>query len=406
MKGFFAASTLRSKRPSLVSTTPKCGMCGLKRKCKTPNMPVHGEGKKGILIVGPWPSEHDDQVGKPFQGKQGKFLRDLMRKRGYDLFKDCWVTFGVRCWPAQKGIDFKQSGFCCLPNLLSTIKEKQPKLIILLGETSFRALLENLFKDNSGWGTRFRGLLMPNIALNTWLAPLDDIRWVMGAKEKQPAHYRYFRKRFFAALQKKKQPFDEDPKYLDRVQVIQNPAKAAKVIRRMNEKGGAFSFDYEGNCLKPEIKGAKILSCSICWKGKKTISYPMRNEALDATLDILRSRAPKIAANIKFEHRWTRAMYNIRIRNWWWDTMLAAHAIDNRPGITSLKFQAFAVLGAPSYDDHIKPFLSTKGKMRINRIDEIDERDLLLYGGLDSLYEYELAMIQMAILERRSDAQN
>jgi hypothetical protein len=82
--------------------------------------------------------------------------------------------------------------------------------------------------------------------------------------------------------------------------------------------------------------------------------------------------------------------------------MLAAHALDNRPGITSLKFQVFAMLGMGSYDDHIKPFLKTKGKLRLNHIDEIDERDLLLYNGLDSLYEYKLAQLQMPLLGREA----
>ena len=79
--------------------------------------------------------------------------------------------------------------------------------------------------------------------------------------------------------------------------------------------------------------------------------------------------------------------------------MLAAHVLDNRPGTTGLKFQAFVLLGQKSYNDHIEPLLETKSKKtHINRIHEIDMDDLLFYNGLDSLLEYKVANIQMNMM--------
>jgi len=87
-----------------------------------------------------------------------------------------------------------------------------------------------------------------------------------------------------------------------------------------------------------------------------------------------------------------------RVRNWYWDTMLASHVMDNRPGITSIKFQSFVLLGQSSYDDHIKKFFqSPKGEER-NQIDLIDMDDLLLYNGLDSLLQYKVGIKQMELL--------
>jgi hypothetical protein len=81
--------------------------------------------------------------------------------------------------------------------------------------------------------------------------------------------------------------------------------------------------------------------------------------------------------------------------------MIAAHLLDNTPGITGLKFQSFILLGQESYDDHIKPFFKSKGKSRFNRIKELDLNELLLYGGLDSLLTYKIAMKQINEFKKR-----
>jgi len=74
--------------------------------------------------------------------------------------------------------------------------------------------------------------------------------------------------------------------------------------------------------------------------------------------------------------------------------MLAAHCLDNRPGICSLKFQSLVKMGVPIYNRHLEPYLESHGDGHYNRIQEISHKDLLTYGGLDSLLEYKLMRIQ------------
>ena len=83
------------------------------------------------------------------------------------------------------------------------------------------------------------------------------------------------------------------------------------------------------------------------------------------------------------------------VRNWDWDTMIAAHVLNSQPGVTGLQFQSFVLLGIEPYDEHIKPLLKNVGKSPFNQIHKIDLRDLLLYNGLDSLCAYKVAMLQM-----------
>jgi len=95
------------------------------------------------------------------------------------------------------------------------------------------------------------------------------------------------------------------------------------------------------------------------------------------------------------EERWTLKTFGHGVTNWGWDTMLAAHCLDNRPGICSLKFQALVRLGVPSFNETTEPYLANVKGSPYNRIDEIYPPALLLYNGMDARLEYKLAMVQM-----------
>jgi hypothetical protein len=130
-----------------------------------------------------------------------------------------------------------------------------------------------------------------------------------------------------------------------------------------------------------------------------TIAFPWRGKAREAMGELIRSPVPKIAQNLKFEQRWTMKEFGHGVRNWCWDTMLAAHTMDNREGICGLKFQAFALLGYPSYNDSVEPFLSAgKGSRGKNKILEADKFEVLRYNGLDAMLEFRLAVKQIQLL--------
>ena len=180
---------------------------------------------------------------------------------------------------------------------------------------------------------------------------------------------------------------------------------AASIIDQMNDGKTPIAFDYETNCLKPEYPGAEIVCCSVCWGGKKTIAYPWSGEAVTATVELLASQHHKIACNLKFEHRWTQHLLKTRVKNWVWDTMIAAHVIDNRPGITSLKFQTYVNFGVVDYEEEVAPFFSSApGGNSINNIFDIlnkpgGKESLLTYCGFDSIYQYRLAMRQQELMK-------
>jgi hypothetical protein len=131
--------------------------------------------------------------------------------------------------------------------------------------------------------------------------------------------------------------------------------------------------------------------------GKVTYAFRYGKELRDQWIAFLRSDLKKIASNFKFEETWSRVFFQTRVRNWYHDTMLAAHVLDNRSSITSIKFQAFVRYGLGNYDQQVAPYLESgdKNANAFNRIHEIeDSPSLLKYCGYDSFLEWLMARDQ------------
>jgi hypothetical protein len=73
--------------------------------------------------------------------------------------------------------------------------------------------------------------------------------------------------------------------------------------------------------------------------------------------------------------------------------MLAAHWMDNRPGITSIKFQTWVRYGVSDYDTEADPYKKSVGKggNAFNKIAEMPLKPLLQYNALDCLFEFRCA---------------
>lgn len=361
-------------------------------------MEPSGNARKGLLIVGEAPGRHEDNQGTQFVGETGTLLRRVLSKLGVSLDKDCLKTNALICRPPDNKIpDPKMIGYC-RPNLLNTVREHDPEVIVLLGGVAVASLIGHLFKADTGGIKRWAGSVIKCRRPNAWICPTFHPSFVQrmgeGGKDKGMME-RVFTKHLAAAVKLVgTRPWGEGvPDYASKVRCVFDPDKAAKAIREMIKRGGNVAFDYETNMLKPDSKKARIVSCSVCWNGKYTIAYPWMGDAITATRELIKSPLGKIASNAKFEERWTRRKLKTRVRNWRWDTMIIAHALDCRGGITSIKHQAFVRLGQEDYDGHLKRMLHSKedtGNAE-NQVKDIALKDLLLYGGLDSLLEYMVA---------------
>jgi len=397
MKGFFTGSDLKSEEQS-ISKLSECGKCGLYKSVISPKMGVLGFGKHKILFVAEAPGNDEDRQGRYFVDDVGHLLRDILFDLDLDL-DDCWTTNSVICKPPKNKIKPYMIS-CCRPNLLKTIDKLKPNVIIALGKAALESLMFREWKKNLGSINKWVGWNIPSAQYNAWICPTYHPYFIMkeGENKLLIKIFKEHLKKAISLENKKVRKYSLD-KLKKKVEVIIDPEQGRKrMIYLLRKKKGTLAFDYETNGLKPDKKGHKIVSVSFCWNGKETFATTLNEKGLNVlSLLLLDYKFKKVASNIKFEERWTRAILGHGVKGWVWDTMLAAHCLDNRSGISSIKFQSYIHLGISDYDSHIYPYLVSKNSNGFNRIEELDQEEMLMYNGLDSLLEYMIMKKQRRI---------
>lgn len=396
MRGFFSPTTWGKQKHPL-PLLPECKKCKLELGCNTPHMPVSGEGKRKILIVAEAPGETEDDQGVQLIGNSGQELIRMISNAGGNMRKDCWLTNAIVCRPPKNRTPTTNEVNFCRPNLAKTLLELKPDVVIPLGMTAVKSLIPLAWKDGEvDEMTRWVGWRIPCQRLNTWICPTWHPSFYLRGND--PVVEYYMTKHLRATFALKGKPWEEVPDWRKKVQIITDDEKARQAIVLMMAFGPKMvAFDYETNMLKPDSDRAEILCCSLS-NGTDTIAFPWVGKVKEQMSTFLKSSIPKVAANLKFEDRWTRKMLGHGVTNWLggWDTMLGAHWRDCRHGITSLKFQAFVLLGMPDYDSYLDPYKKAKGGGNaMNRMKEVEPQMLLEYCGLDSLLEIMVAQKQM-----------
>lgn len=395
-EGFFKSYELTQvKLPE--SIVPKCGACGLYKTCRSPKMPYSGKGKKKILIVAEAPGEEEDRQGLQLVGKSGSYLSSVLKKLGVDMRKDCWLTNAVICRPPENELKDNKIIDYCRPNLINTIKKLKPTTVIVLGGVAVKSLMYYAWsKDVDREVTRWTGWTIPSQAINAWICPTWHPAYLLRMESRTlEASFRKHLKK--AITLSTNNPWPEGPpNYREQIELLYDKKSINKFLNGITS--GIIAFDYETNMLKPDNKEARIISCSICWNGKRTVAFPLLPGVKQPLRDLLgNGEVLKIAQNMKFEDRWTRKVLGVQVKGWRWDTMLGTHILDCRTDITGLKFMSFIVTGQPRYDANVEAFLKDSASANTpNRVDQIPLEELLIYNGMDSLLEFILADQQMS----------
>jgi len=386
---FFTKDDFKHKTASEFSI-PLCGKCGFYKYCNTPKMSPVGKGKKKILILTEHPTNTEDITGKLLSGEGGAQIHSILNSLNINLKRDCWVSSALICHPNKK-VTEKEIEYC-RPNFLTTLKVLQPVVIIPMGKLAIECIIRYVWKDEKTDSIdKWVGWKIPSQKINTWICPTFSPEFLL--ENPNPAKTLAVTKHFKQARDIIGKPWKVIPDYNKDVIVSYSSDDVGKTIKGMMESERPLAFDYETDRLKPDSKESQIICCSVS-DGKKSVAYPWDKRTAMITQQLLKSDIPKIGANIKFEERWTKRIFGHGVKNWKWDTVLAAHWLDCRSGVTSVKFQSFVRLGCEDYDSDIKPFLQADGTNKPNRIKELPIDKLLTYCALDSLLEYKIAESQ------------
>jgi len=112
------------------------------RKCRLWNSTRHavpGEGPENVavMLVGQNPGEEEDIVGKPFVGRAGRFLNEVLNENGINR-QELFVTNIVKHKTPKNRKPLKDEIEACLPYLLTQIREVKPELVVLMGEVAWQ----------------------------------------------------------------------------------------------------------------------------------------------------------------------------------------------------------------------------------------------------------------------------
>lgn len=400
MGGLFDLRQCSNERQ--VSKIAACGKCGLCNSCISPRITRSGLGKRNILFVTDYPTPEDDKQGVYFQDEAGDFLSDSLKNLGFDL-EEASITAAIICSPKGK-LKSGHASFC-QPNLNKILEKEKPSVIVTFGDLALSSVLDGVWEKNIGALSRWTGYQIPLAKWDAWLCPMQHPRDVF-LKRDEPLGVQAFRQQLKSAL--KCLPVHQNALSFDdlkaSVEIIKDTADAKKILNSLAKEEGYLAFDYETTGLKPDSEKQKIVSVSLCWNKRRTVAFKMSEELKESLSLVLKNgKLKKIASNLKFEERWTRAKLGHGVKGWYWDTMLAAHLIDNRSHISSIKFQAFVLLGVADYSSHVDEYLKSVGDSDYNRIEELNEDELLLYNGLDSLLEFLVMKKQKEIVRGKND---
>jgi len=124
---------------SLADRARGCQRCPLGRN--RTNL-VFGEGNPhaDLMLIGEAPGETEDQTGRPFVGKAGQLLTQILASVGIER-DEVYITNVVKCRPPGNRVPTRAEMDACWDWLAAQIALVNPLLIVTLGNTPTQKLL-------------------------------------------------------------------------------------------------------------------------------------------------------------------------------------------------------------------------------------------------------------------------
>ena len=119
----------------LVRQIHDCRNCALSEK-RTNAVPGEGSLTADIMFIGEGPGFNEDRDGRPFVGRSGKFLDDMLAGIGLRR-QDVYITNVVKCRPPGNRDPLPSEIEACNPYLDAQIEMIAPRVVVMLGKYSF-----------------------------------------------------------------------------------------------------------------------------------------------------------------------------------------------------------------------------------------------------------------------------
>lgn len=150
------------KLKELRDSIQACSRC---RLCEKRKNVVFGEGNENtnIMFVGEGPGEEEDNTGRPFVGKAGQLLTKILQS--IDIKRDdVYIANIVKCRPPANRVPFEDEAECCIAYLRKQVYVIRPKIIVCLGATAGRYIIDKdirITRDRGKWYEKGSYLMIP-----------------------------------------------------------------------------------------------------------------------------------------------------------------------------------------------------------------------------------------------------
>jgi len=334
-----------------------------------------------VMLIGESPGEIEDLQGIPFVGRSGQLLRGVVKESGLGFYNIVYTNV-VHCHPPGNETPSVKQLKQCYPILEAEIEYYQPLLIILLGNTSLKAVL------NESGITNWRGVLIErdNYAIMPTLHPAYILR-NQSALDDWTSDF----EKAYDYIIEEKSVHNASDGYT--MKLVASESDVCAMLDDIYDEG-LCSWDTEVNGLR---YGDELVCMSFaCREAKKAWCVMLDNPYVVEALRTLLcdARIGKIGHNIKFDWLAIYGNWGMEVAGIVGDSMLLSGIIDPVRGRHGLKHLAGRYLGMYDYDakfvqyrlDHKEADPKRGGDLKLMPLDILAE-----YAMLDAIATIELA---------------
>ena len=134
----------KSDHPVLVEIAQRIAVCHkcVLGKTRTNTVPGQGHAHPEVMFVGEGPGEDEDLQGLAFVGRAGQLLTRMIIRMGLTR-EEVFIGNIVKCRPPGNRAPLPDEMAACLPYLREQVAVLRPKVIVCLGGTAVKGLLNN-----------------------------------------------------------------------------------------------------------------------------------------------------------------------------------------------------------------------------------------------------------------------
>jgi DNA polymerase-1 len=350
-----------------------------------------------VYVLGEAPSAADDRAGMHFSDVE------LIHDYVYEEWGVRW-NYCVRTHPGDRAPNAVEME-CCRPSVEEDIAKSKPAIIIGIGNTPLRWMLDMQNPRIDQWAGRYIPVEIKNH--KCWFFPVQDHKKVLETLKWGHSAGKYGSEAEFSFAMTMQRAFElagqlDDPQ-VHSIEQIKKGIECIHDIDRIVELLAEASqehiagFDYETNALRPYAKDAKVLTIAVSTRSG-TFAFPyLHSQAIwtepqlaqidKAWRKFLRSsRCRKISHNLAFELEWSAVKWGEDLL-WqqWEDSLGQAYILDERRGTVSLEFQCLQYFGF-----NIKKI----SNVDTLNLDNTPLDDVLVYNAIDAKYHRKLYLQQ------------